>query len=49
MNSNRSTIIFSLVVIILASAFYYYLFEQTRTYRTLEENKDWVHANTNRN
>lgn len=50
MNSNKATIIFSSIVIILATAFYYYLFEQTRTYRTLEENKHWVHdANTNRN
>ena len=50
MNSNRTTIIFSIMVIILASGFYYYLFEQTQTYRTLEENKNWVHdADTNRN
>ena len=50
MNSNRPTIIFSFTVIILAAAFYYYLFNQTQTYRTLEENKNWVHyVNSNRN
>ena len=50
MDFNRLVIIISLVVVILATAFYYHMFEKTRTYRTLEENKDWVHhANTNRN
>lgn len=50
MNANRLPIIFSIIVVILGTALYYYLFTQTQTHRTLEENKTWVHdANSNRN